>query len=164
MNYITVTFLRSFLQDLPLLITSFFCLYLVFTIYLPKENKARKWIVLVLIEFTEHIILPIVLIVILLLFNNWLVGFFFNIVILLFIFVFLGYFVLKARTKEAWKNICVIALFVYFFIYVYPLILISVQMSSSISGWWIIGITNLSFLIFFIFSYRKQSKLSQEQK
>lgn len=165
MNYILVVFLRDLLQDLPLLITSFFCLWVAFYIYLPEVKRSRKWVSLIFIEFAEHILLPVSLFIILLLFNNYLAGFFFNLVILTFIFLILGYFILKVRDRESWKRVCIISLFVYGFIYLYPFLLISIQMNSGISGWWIMGITNLLFFIFFIFSfYRKRSRLSREQK
>jgi len=158
MGFILVTFLRGLAQDLPIFITSFFCLWCVFNIYLPKGNKVRKWISLILIEFAEHIILPVVLIFILLIFNNWLAGFFFNLVILLFLFLFLGYFVLKSRTKEEWRNICIISLFVYFFIFLYPVLVIQIQRHTFMNGWWILGLTNFCFFIF----YRTKSRLLKE--
>ena len=151
MNYILVTFLRSLLQDIPILLTGFICLYLVFTIYLPKDKKARKWISLILIEITEHIILPISLIIILLLFNNWIAGFLFNLVILLFIFVFLGYFVIKARARESWKDVCLISLHVYFFVFCFPLFVIESQIYFSINGYWIMGIMMFIYLLFFLY-------------
>lgn len=143
-------FLKYLAEDLPLIIVSFICMFLVLQIYLPKTTQKRKWLSLFIIEGFEHIALPVILITTLIFTDSWLSAFIFHAALLSFLFLFLGFIVIKAKTREDWFRITAVAGFTYFFIFLYPFILISIQLYSSINGWVIMGTTILLFIIFYV--------------
>lgn len=150
-------FLKYLAEDLPLLITSFICMFCVIQVYLPKTTQKRKWLSLFIIEGFEHLALPVILLITLIFTDSWLSGFLFHIALLSFLFLFLGLIVIKARTREEWFRITAIAGFTYFFVFLYPFILVTLQLYTSITGWWIMGLTLAFFIIFYFLFRRKKS-------
>ena len=140
------TFLKYFIADLPIIITSFIGMYAVLSIYLPKRKHQKTWKALISIELFEHLAVPFLLLLILLYFDSVYAGIFFHLSLLLFIFGFIGYYLIKAKGKEEWMKIGVIAVFTYFFVFLYPYILIGLQWFYDFSGWMILISTNLFFI------------------
>jgi len=145
------------MEDLPLLIVSFICMYIILQVYLPKTSSKRKWTTLFIIEGFEHLAVPVILLLTLIFTDSWLSGFFFHLALLSFLFLFLGFIVIKAKTREDWFRITAVAGFTYFFIFLYPFILVTLQLYTSITGWWIMGVTILLFIIFYFLFRQKQN-------
>lgn len=150
------TLLKYFLEDLPVLITTFISLYCVFKIFLKKpDSKPLKS--LIIYELFEHLVVPWVLFLILIFTNSTITAIAFHTVLLAFIFGYLGKRVYKAQGKE-WMDIFHIAFFIYFFVFAYPRLVIWLQMVTPITGWYILGATNLAFIGTFIYSRIKGKK------
>lgn len=147
------TLAKYFIADLPVIMTAFFCMWCVINIYLPGLKKSRKWITLLSIELFEHIMVPIILFIILIVFNNGIAALAFNAALILFLFGFLGKVVVKAKGKE-WLSIVAIAGFTYFFVFFYPYLLITLQIYTPVRGWTILLVTALLFFIV----YRRSKK------
>jgi len=150
MNYIFETLIKYILADIWLIVTSTICLFVVINIFLKNKDSGRKWITLILFEITEHIIVPILLIIILLFTNSYITGLLFNAVIIAFLFGFIGHIVIGAKGRE-WVNVLIVFLFAYFFIFIYPMILIGLQMRTEWSGSVMMIITILLFLFMYLF-------------
>jgi hypothetical protein len=148
-------FWKYLAEDLPLIIVSFICMFLILQVYLPKTSQKRKWSTLFIIEGFEHLALPLILLITLIFTDSWITALLFHISLLSFLFIFLGLVVIKAKTREDWFRITAVAAWTYFFIFLYPFILISIQMYSPINGWWILGTTLALFgLFYFMFKQR----------
>ncbi len=143
--------IAEIVSDLPLLFTFFFCMWCVFGIYLPKRKRIVKWISLISLELFEHLILPLIIIIIFLFTNDWKTFALFQLVLLSFFFVFLGKVVIKAKGSE-WFRIIAITVFAYFFIFIYPSLIIVLQLyifKFYYSGLIILILTNIFFFIFY---------------
>ena len=143
-------FEKYLMEDLPLIITSFICMFFIFQIYLPKTKAIRKWLSIFIIEGVEHVVLPFVLLIELIFTDSWITAALFHLTLLIFLFGFMGYYVIKARDKETWFRVFAIAGYAYFFIFLYPFVVVSVQLYSPdwfsfFNGWYIMGITILLF-------------------
>ena len=156
MGFILTTLLRTLAQDIPLIITGFICMYIVFVVYLPKTGVKQKVGSIFLIEMVEHIILPFLLLITLLFTGSWVSALIFHLILLSFLFLFIGFVIVKAKTKEDWFRITAVAGFAYFFIFVYPFILIYIQLYSNISGWILMEIT--IFIFFLIYLIRIENR------
>lgn len=149
-------FLKYLVEDLPLLITSFICMFIVLQIYLPKTTQKRKLLSLFIIEGFEHLALPVILILTLIFTDSWLSAFFFHAALLSFLFLFLGVYILKARTKEEWFRISAVAAYTYLFVFTYPFIIIYLQLHSPLNGWIIMGTTIFLFWLFYRFRIKNR--------
>jgi len=147
------TLMKFFIADIPVIVTAFICMFCVVNIYLSNVEVKKRWYVLLFIEGFEHLIIPIVLFVILLTTNSYLSALFFHITLLLFLFGYIGFFVTKSRTKKDWVRILTVAVFTYFFVFLYPPLLIIIQLYNPINGWTIMAITILIFITFYIFFF-----------
>ena len=149
------TFLKYFLQDLPVIATAFFCMWCVVGIWLPNQTIKRKWITIVAIEGFEHLVLPLILLVILVSTDNGWSWILFHLTLNLFLFGFLGKVVVKAKGRDQWMRVGVIAVFTYFFVFMYPFILITIQLYTPVGGWFILGTTAAIFGALYWFNKRR---------
>jgi len=140
------TFLKYFISDLPIILTGFFCMWMVLNIYLPKREKSYKWKTLIYIELFENLVVPLILFFILLYFDSVYAAIFFHTSLILFIFGFIGKILVKAKNKDEWLRIFAIFGFTYFFVFLYPFILRDLQWFYNFNGWFLIISTNLIFL------------------
>lgn len=152
-------FLKYLISDLPLIITSFVCMWVVLKIWMPKRTVRRRWLTLILIESFEHLIVPFVLLIILLRFNDVWAGILFHTSILLFCFGFVGFVVIKARRVEEWFRVSIISAFTYFFVFLYPMIVVSLQYYWRFNGIMIIAGTNLIFIALLIIHFTRRRNL-----
>ena len=140
------TFLKYFLADLPIIITTFIGMWAVLSIYLPKREKSKKWKSLILIELFEHILVPICLLFIVFYFDSAYAALFFHVSLILFIFGFIGGYLIKVRGWEEWVKMGVIAVFTYFFVFLYPYVIIGLQWFYNFNGWFLLITTNSFFI------------------
>lgn len=147
-QFILSTLGKYLLQDLPVIVVSLISMWCVISIYLPVKKK-RKWFVLFLIEGFEHLVMPMILFFILLQTDSYKSALLFHLAILTFLFGFIGYFVVGASSKKDWLGVFAVAVFTYFFVFIYPFLLIFAQINTPIIGWWWL----LGTLIFFIGFY-----------
>lgn len=159
MNYIIGTLLKYFVSDLPLLLVSSVCLFYVINIFLKEKSRARRWIALILFEATEHLLFPFIAVLSLFIINSYMSGIIFMTIFIIFIFGFIGCFVVKARTFKEWGKVFVVYIFSYFFMFIYPSLLINLQISTNLNGFQIMAATLLLFTGVFVII-----KLKQRQK
>ena len=152
------TLLKYFLEDLPVLVVSFICMYFVVQVFFTKSTTKKKWITLVLIEGFEHLILPILLFFVLIMTNSIMSAILFHIILLIFLFLFVGIVIIKAKTKQDWFRVTSVAVFTYFFVFSYPYILVYIQRYTNISGTIIMLATILIFYILYLLR-NKESKI-----
>lgn len=149
------TFLKYGLADLPLIFVDFVCMGLILALFLPKKTKGKFWLSLISIELFEHIIFPLILVILLLKTEGIITGIIFHASILLFCFGFIGLVIAKARTAEQWFKIVLITAFTYFFIFTFPAVLIYLQYQYGLLGYYILGTTIVIFLSFYLFMRKR---------
>lgn len=116
---------------------SFVCMYFVCDLFLKteKKKKIKSWL---LIEGFEHLVFPVILVGIVIFTNSKLTAILFHTALILFFYLFIGKIVIKAKSKEDWLRVISVMSFTYFFIFLYPEIMIVIQMNTSIKGYWIL--------------------------
>lgn len=149
-------YLKYLLGDLPVIVTGFICMWFVVNTFLITK-KSKRWLSLILIEGFEHLIFPILFFFILIIFNNWLAGLLFHIVLNLFLFGFVGLVIVKARTKDDWLRVGIVAVFTYFFVFFYPFLVIQLQRISwfPFGGWEIMILTVIIFFLIYTLRNRQ---------
>jgi hypothetical protein len=161
-NPLIYVIFETFYSDWMLGITSFICLWCVFNIFLPRTQTKRKIISLIVIELFEHILIPIAMIGLLFFTEGAIQGILFHSLMILFIFGFIGGYLVRSKTAQDWFNILIIGFFVYLFVVFYPYILVMIQMSIPwLNGIEIMIITNVLFILSYLiykFKYEKNTK------
>lgn len=151
-------FFEYLLQDLPIIITTLICMWVVFSMAIEIKSTKRKIWALVSIEVFEHIVLPFLLIITLLTLPAIYTVFAFHIFVLSFCFGWLGWV-----AKVTLRRRIIIALFAYFFLFAYPLLVIWIQQVTSIKGWTFILATNFLFLAVYILRNRLNPRKGSQQ-
>lgn len=162
MGLIYTIIAMEFLQDWPLLLTSFICFLISFRLLFPQTTPGKNILIIIIVELAEHIFVPLLLILILILFNNAMSGILFNLVIVLFMILYLGKIVLKINSRNEFIRLIILAVIFYFFMFFYPPFLIYLQfnyLQFHNAGWLIIILTNIVFITAYIIYKIKKKKI-----
>ena len=135
-------------QDWPIIITAMVCLYCLFKIILPPNTKTVR--TLVYWELIEHIAMPVILLLVILFTNSIVTTIIFQSVLIGFIYYFIGIKALDVRKTKEYVKLLVVGISVYFFVMLYPYIVLWLQIYTSLTGWSIMIATNLAFITYYL--------------
>jgi hypothetical protein len=131
------------LQDLPILITvgAIFWMYLELLLPNPRFHKFWAWLFM---EFLEHILLPILVIISLFFFPAL-----FLLILPLVVFFFFGFVFGKAKTGKDWLKVFILYVIIMFLFYL-PTMITIIQVGYNIPGWIILIIILLTSFIWWL--------------